>query len=69
MQKRERLQNLDEYFPDHVQIQAFIILGFDEAVQIQTEHFSDDADMASKLEITFDLDDIFVDWRVISGYL
>ena len=43
MEEEEGLHELDQYFPDYIYIEALIVLCFDVAVDVDAEHFGDDA--------------------------
>jgi len=38
MEKEEGLHELDEYLSDYVHIEALVVLGFDVAVNVHTQH-------------------------------
>lgn len=65
----QSLKDLDQYLPNDIEIESFIILGFDKTVEIQAKHFCHYADMPSKLEISLNLNNVFVGRRMVSCYL
>lgn len=60
VKERQRLQDLDQDLADDVQIEPLVILSFDETVEIEAEHLSDDAHVASEFEIAFYIDYVLV---------
>ena len=68
MQKCQGLEDLNQYFTDDIKVESFVILGLNEAIQVQAQHFCHDADVPPKLKISFDFDDVFVGRGVVSGY-
>ena len=58
VQENQSLEDLDQYLADYIQVYPFIVLGFNETIQVKTKHLSDDANMASELKISLNLNNI-----------
>lgn len=67
MKKEQGLHELNQYLTNYVNLESFIVLSLDIAVNVHTKQLCNDAleywmnyDMATKLEVSFDLDNVFV---------